>query len=985
MATAYPKPPPSVTGIRKEPDLVLGEFPTRIQDGEHRIDAVLELKSPGTSLDAPQNRAQTLTPVQQAFDYGRTIPGVRWVLVSDMETIRLYSIDSQWTFETFNLAECARAVPGEDPAFRRLVLFLHHDYLIQQADDSPVSRLRAASSRGLLEIADGFYSTYSAIRSDIFRELEAAARVIRPAPTREELIEALQRLLDRLLFLYYCEDHPDQLIPRRTVEDTTSAAARLPGPSSVRIYQHLKALFREVDTGSPPASGVHLDGYNGELFKPHRIVDCVDLPDTLAQKPYEAPVGGGQTRVVRGAWGLHAYDFWQELDEHVLGRIFEESLSDLVALRKGEPASEAERLAERKRGGIYYTTRIISDFLAESALSAVLRERPAWNSTGTTDPLAILQAQASELLSLRIADLSCGSGAFLVSVYRQLLGESWRISSAVDAAANKRSRGLRLEAFSNDLTQAQLLRSCVYGVDLLPQAVELAKLSLWLRSARRHEKVADLGHNIAVGDSLDTDGPLARLGLLKTGTDLVIGNPPWGGGLDETVTKRISKLLGLDPAVQLDSWELFLRLAIHLTRPGGRIAMVLPDSLLYPDKADTRRYIFETTKVEKVHYLGPDWFGPKVRMATLLVQLKKGEPSQGSDVILAMMLSGEANRRARSGELPLAQLEAQYGRLLPAGRSLRSPTFDIEVFRDTVDDEIIGRMLSHSVPLSELCNRARGEEMSKGGALWVCPSCMHPTVPGVKRKGGELAPKICPTCGHTLESGNVTAVKLVVSQRPPQGEVSAPFLDGDDVNRRYVTPSIRKWIRLGVPGVEYKPATTYIDPKILIRQAGVGVVATLDESGSYCPQSVYLYRLKKEYAARGISSEFVLAALLSRTMAYFVFKRFSEVDPAKAHAKLTHDRLATFPIPRLDLDNPEQSAMHAEIQGAVRSLLSGQDRIGSEADLAIESKLRSLWGLSAEDGAHINGEFANLPESQVVLDLFPGGRPKRQRFGNSQS
>ena len=64
----------------------------------------------------------------------------------------------------------------------------------------------------------------------------------------------------------------------------------------------------------------------------------------------------------------------------------------------------------------------------------------------------------------------------------------------------------------------------------------------------------------------------------------------------------------------------------------------------------------------------------------------------------------------------------------------------------------------------------------------------------------------------------------------------------------------------------------YRPPKILIRQAGVGIFAALDETDSRCPQSVYVYRLRDGERAKGYKHEFVLAALLSRTMAYPVFK-----------------------------------------------------------------------------------------------------------------
>lgn len=979
-ATAYPKAPSRVTGIRKEPDLILGYFPPDSAEDDSRIDAVLELKSPGVSYDAPQNRDLTITPVQQAFEYGQTIMGVRWVLASNMRSFRLYSVDSPWAYESFSLPDCLDPQGGPTQEFRRLILLLHHDYLVRDGAESAVSRLHSQSAKGLLEIADGFYTVYSAIRMDLFAAVSQAAGSIIPTPSREEVVEATQRLLDRMTFLYYCEDHPDQLIPHDTVKSVTDAAGRLPGRSGTAVYHYLKALFREVDSGSPPESGVHLDGYNGELFKHHRVIDEIDLPDSLHTKKYEALEGGRESRIIRGVWGLWAYDFWRELDEHVLGRIFEESLSDLVALRKGTPVSLAERLEERKRTGIFYTTRILSDFLAASALPACLREMPGWKDSTEGSAASVLEAQSAALATLRVVDPACGSGAFLVSTYRYLLSEYWRTRTAVHSLDLTGKRRLRLDALAESLTQARLLKDCLKGIDLLPQATEIAKLALWLRSARKGEKVVDLTGNMVAGDTLDLEGPVAELGLRKDGVDLVIGNPPWGGELDPKLYAEILAHFSLPADTKLDSWEVFLRLGVELVRPGGRLALVLPDSLLYPDKKDTRKFLFENTRIEKVHYLGPDWFGPNIRMATLLLQARKGEPTRPNDRILALMLAGKANRDARAGEIPLAQLEAQYGRTLPASRSLLSPTYDIEVFRDEVDDAVIGQMDSNSTHLALLCERARGEEMSKAGLLWICPGCLNPTVPGRKRKGGGYDAKLCPSCNLTLTQASVRTTTLVVPfSEAVAGTASATFIDGDDLNRRFKAITPTKRIVLGVPGVDYKDPGIFVGPKLLIRKTGVGIVATLDEGDSHCPQTVFIYRLRPEFAKRGYRLEFVLGALLSRTMAYYVFKRFSEVDPAKAYPLLTHERLSRLPIPSVNFEDPESRAAHEQICADAKALLGGNVGLGGTEDLRIETCLRQLWRLSSDEGAYINGEFADLPEGQFIRDLFPSGRPKPQK------
>ncbi|RIK73518.1 MAG: hypothetical protein DCC68_24765 [Planctomycetota bacterium] len=425
-----------------------------------------------------------------------------------------------------------------------------------------------------------------------------------------------------------------------------------------------------------------------------------------------------------------------------------------------------------------------------------------------------------------------------------------------------------------------------------------------------------------------------------------------------------------------DSWELFIMISIDALREGGRLALVLPDSFFYPQKARTRKRFFEEMTVEKVFSLGPDWFGPDVRMGTIVVQARRGR-SKNASTLHSIVLSGALRQQAIRGQIPLSQIESTRSREIPVARVLESPTYEIEVFRSIDDDRIMAAIAANSVCLSGadgLCERARGEEINKAGLLWVCPSCLSPTTPGRKVKGGAYADKACEKCGHLLRPRFVDTDSLIVD-RKPKGAF-APFIDGDDIARRYCQVAPRKWLRLGVPGWEYKDDSIYRSPKILLRQAGVGVFATLDETEARCPQSVYIYRLRDLPEFKGYKHEFVLAALLSRTVAYVVFKRFAEVDPAKAHAKLTHERIADLPIPRVDFRRRKDRTAHDAVVSRVRSLLEGKAQLGGTEDREIEQILREFWNLSADDGAYINGEFFDLPEGQAITDLFPNGRPK---------
>ncbi len=407
-------------------------------------------------------------------------------------------------------------------------------------------------------------------------------------------------------------------------------------------------------------------------------------------------------------------------------------------------------------------------------------------------------------------------------------------------AAKRGERLTDLFTAAEPIEKTRQLPKSIFGVDLLPQAAEIAKLAIWLRSARRGEKVLDLSSQIIAADSLLIPAIFTRLAQREGSFDAVIGNPPWGGEFSADSSVAALEYLGAPSDEKWDSWELFVLLGLRALKRGGRLAFVLPDSVLYPEKDRIRRLIMDQAEIEKVFVLGPDWFGKKVRMGTVVIQVRRGDPRENSQ-IKGMLLSGVLRESAILGKTPLTQIESQRTRLIPTARVLSTPSREIEVFRDERDDRIIASMESRSVRLSELCTRGRGEEINKEGLVWVCPSCMHPNTPGKKEKGGGYRAKKCTRCEHLLNAGNVDLMHLVTATRPAGSAVT--FIDGDDVSRRYRRVRPNKWLSLVVAGWNYKDAELYKAPKILVRQAGVGISATLDETDSRCPQSMYMYRV----------------------------------------------------------------------------------------------------------------------------------------------
>ena len=703
--TAWPKPPSAATRLVGEPDVILGSV---TPDG-FDINAVVELKKPDASLDAPQASYGNRTPVEQAFGYARKLTNCRWVIVSNMRLVRLYSIETPDAYHEIDL--WSDGVDGLAPATEAYQL-LSYANLVEHGFDSGTARLLATAQTEQASFRDGFYTLYSQIRADLLDALEAWSD---GSHSREELVSGVQRLLDRLLFIYFCEDHPDRLLRNDLVKGVVTRAVQQPGSSETKAFDALKQLFRDLDVGAQTEFW-QVPRYNGEeLFKPHGLVDMAELPDSLHAKRFVwmSPTNVKSKRTVEGVYGLHIFDFWRELDRDLLGNLFERSLGDLTALSHGG------RPDARAAFGVFYTAGRLAHFAAQSAVHAMLDAdvelTALLSSIGTlkdSQQLEVVGKIVDRLKGYRVADLACGSGVFLTAALEALL-----------TPYRKALEALRVGAMETDLIlshrQAEVLKEAIYGEDLLPQAVELAKLALWLTAARRNEPSADLSNNFVAGDTLQSENLGALLDSAGRSFDLIVGNPPWGAEIDRTRAAELAADAGLPVRDGLDSWEVFLCVVISALKDGGRFALVLPDTIFSANKQETRAWLLRMAKLEKFYSLGPEWFTSSVRMGTVFVQGVK--TSEVTGPVRTLLLAGSERQEAQQGRRPLEQSRADRFQPYASGEDVRSPTKPNPspcVYRGPRSDRSDGGTLTPLKRTDVPCSRGRNER--GGTALALC-------------------------------------------------------------------------------------------------------------------------------------------------------------------------------------------------------------------------------------------------------------------------
>lgn len=294
------------------------------------------------------------------------------------------------------------------------------------------------------------------------------------------------------------------------------------------LWEGLKATFRLVGTGvKDPDADLQTPAYNGELFDNsnlefildsncpnHNLLRAVDYLTHIEQEGYRQRISYADLGVEEiGA-------VYESLLE------FEPKITDIaleIDERKISPDSFYldDRGTERKETGSFYTDPGLVNELIKSALKPVVEDR--------VDEKASTETQEEQLLSVTVCDPACGSGAFLIAANNYLAKRLAEIRTDTKYPSEQSTRTARRD----------VVQHCIYGVDLNPMAVELAKVSLWINSAVENKPLNFLDHRIKCGNS-----------LIGTNSELVGGKFPvdayeTSGGRDwhegNEVRKRVRK------------------------------------------------------------------------------------------------------------------------------------------------------------------------------------------------------------------------------------------------------------------------------------------------------------------------------------------------------------------------------------------------------------------------------------------------------------
>jgi hypothetical protein len=399
-----------------------------------------------------------------------------WLLVLNGPTLAIVDCRHLWRRRALEIDLDAAC---RDPrAAQVLWAMARADALAQRHGASRLSDLVRASDAHGVDVCSSLGRGVLDALGTLLSALDPAGRDRRRTPRPPaSIFEQALTIVYRLLFLLFAEARG--LVPTwhdvyREWYGLDSLCQRLlAGPGSPGTWDTLRAISRLAHRGCR-TSDLAVTAFNGRLFSPARtpLAECRRVSDNHAARALLALATTSTRR------GRHLIRF-HDLGVEQLGAVYERVL-EYAPVRRGAALTLEPTSTERKTSGSFYTPHALTDFLVRRTLAPLVDGR-----------------SAASMLDLRIVDPAMGSGAFLVAACRYL-------ARRIEGAHVAEGTWAACEITERDRADVRRLvaERCLYGVDLNPTAVQLARLSLWLTTLAADRPLTFLDHHLASGNSL---------------------------------------------------------------------------------------------------------------------------------------------------------------------------------------------------------------------------------------------------------------------------------------------------------------------------------------------------------------------------------------------------------------------------------------------------------------------------------------------------
>jgi hypothetical protein len=854
-------------------------------------------------------------------------------------------------FEEFAVYDCSqRPRPNEKATYGRIQYIPFAEYPDRWREIWDVFSREAVWSgsfdqfaehkkkRGTSEVDTEFLKDIEGWRDELARNLALRNERL----SADDLNAAVQRIIDRIIFLRMAED--------RGLEPEGQLLKLTDQPN---IYSRfMRTLCQKAD-----------DKYNSGLFHFSKESDVQEAPDTLTPK---LEVDDKALKpILQSLYFEHGSPYhFGVLPVEILGTVYERFLGKVIRLTTGHHAKVEEKPEVRKAGGVYYTPSYIVDYIVKNTVGKQIEGKSPSELAGTKSKPP-----------LRVLDMACGSGSFLLGAYQFLLDHCLKWYLANDPA--KHAKALYADSKGEwRLTIAErkrILITHLLGVDIDRQAVEVTKLSLLLKALEDEDSsslanqmqlfhqraLPNLANNIKCGNSLI--GPEYFSGSLipdldemkrvnpfdwkaqfpdvdgSGGFDCIIGNPPYiriqtmkeWAPLEVDILKETFK-----SATQgnYDIYVVFLEKALALLSPRGQLGFICPHKFFNAQYGEPIRDVISSGKhLEHVVHFGDQQIFDGATTYTCLLFLSK-HPTHEC-------------RYVKVPDLAQWRVDASGTEKQLSSKSITKADWNFDVGRGA---EVFDKLRRLPTKLSDISDRmAQGirtsanevyvlDVLKESSTVLTANSKILDRQVKIERKavsaflqGREIKPY------RILPSGKVVIIPYAVEN----GDVA--FIQETDFrkrfphtfaylaeNKQYLSEREKGRMR-GTDWYAYvypKNIEIMRQPKILVPDIADHASFALDKEGLYTFTSGYAITLKPTV----LESHKYILALLNSTLLDFYLKRISTTMRGGFFRYFTQF-IGQLPIQLTGAADPRKDPCHKRIVELVDSILSFYGKLDSSS------------------------------------------------------
>ncbi len=796
--------------------------------------------------------------------------------------------------------------------------------------------------------------------------------------TQRELNFAVQRTIDRIIFLRICED--------RGIENYGRLRALVNGD---RIYPRLAKLFEDADAR-----------YNSGLFHFKKEPGRHEAPDELT---LDLDIDGKLLRdILRGLYYPDSPYQFSVLSADILGQVYEQFLGKIIRLTDGHRAVVDDKPEVKKAGGVYYTPTYIVDYIVQQTVGKLVEDKTP-----------------KQVEKIKILDPACGSGSFLIGAYQFLL--DWHLKFYLANDPEKFAKGSKPALVQTGkgwkLTidaRKKILLNNIYGVDIDTQAVEVTKLSLLLKVLEgetgqtlqtilrifQERALPDLGDNIKCGNSLIgpdfyqqgelsllTDDEKYRINVFdwqaefptvfqrttytselresavgeldytmpgvplhgsysytklkskKTapsttplesewegGFDAVIGNPPYGfHQIHNNYVKSYFKSHFASSDGSYEHYFLFYEASLKQLRKEGCHGFIVPVTwLTIPSAASLRKFVLEHFSIESIAWL-PELVFKNAQVNTLVSIIRRTKPGK------TRVLISEANNPALNQGVAAEFAQSKF---ISDGNIIR-------IFESKPESSLLERIESRCIPLDSVARPCSGYNPYEVGA-------------------GE-APNGKPHTQETVET-------RPYHSESKRGRDWKPEAVGRDLGRYSLKWPKHRFVKYGPWLAAARDPNNYVGPRLLVQEITGGNERRI--VASFCKDELYYSRdvIPVKCEANWPNPLFLLGIVNSWLITWRHHRRSPKAKKALFPKVLVGD-LKQIPIPKLSTECAADKAAHDRMVKLVEQMLAlnrqlavartPQGKIALERQIAatdaqIDLLVYELYGLTKDEIVLVN-------------------------------